>query len=338
VSLSPTDTPDPAPEQPTATLEPPTATHEQPTATPTSPPADTPEPTADLPSDTPEPPGATVTTAPTETPVPADSPEPTASPQGFALQGVGFSTPESILYDPEADLYLVANINGDPAAKDGNGFISRVSPSGELLALRWIDGQAEGMTLNAPKGMAVSGQVLYVADIDTIRLFDRGSGAPVGEVVIAGAVFLNDVAAAGDGTIYVTDSATGLVHMVSPDGSFEQLEGVQLDGPNGIFVADQAILVTAGGGLIVEVGSGGQVTPLHQAPAGGLDGLIVLDDGSILVSSWQGSAVYLIDSVGQASELFAGVDAPADIGFDTARRLVLIPRFQDDLVEARPLP
>jgi DNA-binding beta-propeller fold protein YncE len=184
----------------------------------------------------------------------------------------------------------------------------------------------------------VSGSVLYVADINTIRLFDRASGAPVGEVVIAGAAFLNDVAAAGDGTIYVTDSATGLVHMVSPDGSFEQLAGVQLEGPNGIYVADNAILVAADEGLIVEVGAGGQVTPLRQAPAGGLDGLILLDDGTILVSSWQGSAVYLIDSVGQASELFGGVNAPADIGFDAERSLVLIPRFQNNMVEARPLP
>ena len=94
--------------------------------------------------------------------------EPPATSQGFVLSGVGFSTPESVLYDPEADVYLVANIHGGPSARDGNGFISRLSPEGEVIALKWIDSAAEGVTLDAPKGMALVGERLFVADIDVV--------------------------------------------------------------------------------------------------------------------------------------------------------------------------
>ena len=104
------------------------------------------------------------------------------------------STPESALHDPEADVYLVSNINGGPGDRDDNGFISRVSPDGQVLDLKWIDGADPGVTLHAPKGSAVYGDRFYVADIDVVRRFDRTSGAPLGAWAVPNAGFLNDVA------------------------------------------------------------------------------------------------------------------------------------------------
>ena len=129
----------------------------------------------------------------------------------FELRNVGFRTPECVIHDVDRDVYLVSNINGNPGGKDGNGFISRVSPTGEVLALKWIDGAASGITLHAPKGMAIVGDRLYVADIDTLRVFDAATGASEESVRIPAAVFLNDVSAAPDGTVYVSDTAVGMV-------------------------------------------------------------------------------------------------------------------------------
>lgn len=275
---------------------------------------------------------------------PTVMPTPETSAQGFLLEGVGFKTPESVLYDPEADVYLVANINGDPSDKDGNGFISRISPEGKVLALKWIDGAAESatpFTLHAPKGMALSGDRLFVADIDVVRVFDRERGDWLDEVPVEGARFLNDVASGSDvataeeGTVYVTDSGTGVIHRIMPDGSVEQVG--QVPSPNGIQVHGETILVTGGSNQIFRLGDDGTLTPEYETPAGGLDGLILLNDGSVLVSSWTGSAIYRFDADGQVTELFSGINAPADIGFDTKRNVVLIPHFEDDRVEARPL-
>jgi sugar lactone lactonase YvrE len=251
------------------------------------------------------------------------------------IEGAGFDTPESVLYDPEGDVYLVSNINGGPGAKDGNGFISRISPDGEVLALKWIDGEAEGVTLNAPKGSALAGDELFVADINTVRIFDRSTGAPVGEVAVDGAAFLNDVAAAEDGTVYVSDSGAGTIHRLAPDRSVELL--AQLGGVNGVFVHD-GTLYAAAGAAIYRVGDDGQPVSEHDVPNAGLDGLILLDDGAVIVSSWGASAVYLIDADGQVSVLFGDLPAPADIGYDAQRQYVLIPFFNGNKVEARPLP
>jgi len=303
----------------------------EPTATPVS---KAPSPTATA---TPVPPTATpLPPTPTATLLATPTEEPPAAPQGFMLSGVGFSTPESVLHDPETDVYLVANINGDPSARDGNGFISRVSPEGEVIALKWIDGEVEGVTLDAPKGMALTGERLFVADITVVRVFDRGSGDSLDEIPVEGATFLNDVAAAEDGTVYVTDSGTGVIHRIRPDGTLEQAG--QTKNPNGIHVRGETILVTGGSNQIFRLGDEGALTPEYETPTGGLDGLILLDDGSVLVSSWDGMAVYQFDADGQVSTLFSGIKSPADIGFDSQRRLVLIPHFEDDQVEARPLP
>ncbi len=94
----------------------------------------------------------------------------------------------------------MANIDGNPSEADGNGYISRVSPDGEILDLKWIDGSSGGVDLSAPKGMAISGGLLYVSDITEIRLFDANTGAPKGMVAVPGATFLNDVAAGPDGS------------------------------------------------------------------------------------------------------------------------------------------
>ena len=59
-----------------------------------------------------------------------------------------FQTPESVLYDPVADVYLVSNINGDPTAKDNNGFISRIGPDGTVMAAKWIAGGQGDVTLD----------------------------------------------------------------------------------------------------------------------------------------------------------------------------------------------
>ena len=69
-------------------------------------------------------------------------------------------TPESVIYFQEKDVIYVANINCDPSAKDGNGFISVLNPVGSVKNLEWIK------NLNAPKGMAIFKGKLYVADID----------------------------------------------------------------------------------------------------------------------------------------------------------------------------
>lgn len=261
---------------------------------------------------------------------------------------LGFDTPESILYDADMDIYLVSNVGGDPFEADGNGFISQVAPTGEVMDLKWIDGAAEGVTLDSPKGMAIVDGTLYVADMDTVRLFDAVSGAPSGEVTVSGASFLNDVAAAPDGGIFVTDSGfnpgfegsgTDAIYHITPEGDLETvLASTELTNPNGITVLANGnlLVVPFGAAAVYTVSPEGDILSSETFPTGSLDGVIVLDDGTTLISSWETSSVYR-GSGGDYQAIIEDVPSPADIGFDTRRDRVLIPIFNENRVIIQPI-
>ena len=275
------------------------------------------------------------------------------SQETITITEVGFSTPESILHDRVADVYLVANINGSPFAEDDNGFISRVAPDGSVLALKWIDGANAQTTLNAPKGMGIRGDTLFVADITALRLFNRNTGEQIGSWGVPGSTFLNDVTVDATGTVYVSDSGlragpegfepagTDAVYRFAADGAPQQvISGDTLGRPNGLVPADDGlVLVTFGSGamMLVNTGTGSAVT-LAKPPAGQLDGVVRTADGSLLISSWESQAVYRLDDAGVFSIVVEGVESPADIGYDASRNRVLIPLFSRDEVRLVPIP
>ena len=264
------------------------------------------------------------------------------------LHDIGLATPESVLYVAGTDTYLVSNINGAPLDKDGNGFISKLAPDGSVIDLTWIDGAAAGVTLDGPKGMAIAGGVLYVADITALRMFDATSGEPVGSVEVPGSTFLNDVAAAPDGTVYVTDSgldaqfqATGTDAIYAyKDGSLAPvIGGPELDHPNGVTVLPSGALLVVpfGGSKAMYQVANGTVSDTQALPVGQLDGVVLLPGGDVLVSSWQASSVVRVSPDGSSVTVASGTPAPADIGYDSARNRLLVPLFNDDAVQIVPL-
>src|SRR5688572_28885431 len=139
---------------------------------------------------------------------------------------VGFNVPESVRYDAELDVYYVANINGNPSQKDNNGYIARVRADSTGVMTVLVEGGKGGARLNAPKGMALRGDTLYVADIDMLRMFNRRTGEVLEAVSLRenNATFLNDVAIGPDG-VYISD--TGIL--------FDAQGGMTHPGVNRIF-------------------------------------------------------------------------------------------------------
>lgn len=265
----------------------------------------------------------------------------------FELRDVGFATPESVLHDSVADVYLVANIHGGGRDRDDNGFISRVSPDGEVLELKWIDGAHEQVRLSAPKGMAVIGDRLFIADIDSVRIFDRRSGAPLGAWSFDGASSLNDLSAARDGSLYVSDmgpgpDASGFGGIVRFDTAGVPTVVVTddvIDGTNGVVATDDGLVtVTYRGTRIARIDPSGAVTDIARLPAEKNDGVIALPDGSYLVSSWESAALLRVGADGTVSAAIEPLTTPADIGHDARRNRVLIPSFQGHTLRVQPLP
>lgn len=288
-------------------------------------------------------PGATTTPPPK--PAAADAaPAKPAAPQVITVEG--FQTPESVLWDDQAGAFLVSNIHGKPGDKDDNGYISQVSraPDAKVTTEKWIDGAKPDVTLHAPKGMALLGDTLYVADIDAVRMFDRKTGAPKGEVAIKGAMFLNDLVA-GDGVVYASDSGIDAEFKPTPnqaiyelrDGKAKQLaKGEELGAPNGLAIADGELwVVTFASGELYKL-KDGKRDAVEKLPKGALDGIRVGADGTLYVSSWEGQTIFH----GKPGSWTAGptIKSPADFELDAERSLLVVPLFEENRVEMHEVP
>lgn len=249
----------------------------------------------------------------------------------------GFATPESVLWDPQADVYLVSNISGDPTGVDDDGFISRVQPDGTIESLRWIDGKRDDVELSAPKGSCLSGALLLVTDITHVRRFDRSSGAAKGAIALAGAQFLNDLVCDAKGRAWVSDMATGTIHRIDDVNADGVAVELAVPGVNGLALDGEGRLWAVAEGELFRVESGARVD-VQKLPSAGLDGIVVRPSGSILVSSWDAHAIFETTPAGEPRYLYDGLESPADIGYDAERKRVLIPLFMTNEIIARELP
>ncbi|MHB1310975.1 MAG: SMP-30/gluconolactonase/LRE family protein [Gemmatimonadaceae bacterium] len=266
----------------------------------------------------------------------------------------GLKTPESVRYDAAQDLWFVSNINGNPSVKDGNGFILRLQADGRAMdSLPFIESGKNGVVLDAPKGMALVGDTLWVADITAVRAFNARTGAPLASIDIKGATFLNDIVAGPDGSIYITDTgvrfdAKGQLSHPGPD-RIVQVIGSEYKtvasfdgapGPNGIAydAANQRFLINAFASRNFYAWKPGMAKPDSVGVgAGAGDGLEVLADGRALYTSWADSSLSVFAN-GASTTLIKGFASPADIGYDTKRNRVAVPLFNDGRVVILQMP
>jgi sugar lactone lactonase YvrE len=306
------------------------------------------------------PPDSTVAAAPAPAPAtpPVTPPAAPVPPTPSATKVVaveGFLGPESVLHDTVQDIYFVSNINGSPVAKDNNGFISRVRPDGAVENLKFIEGGRTGVTLHAPKGLALNADTLWVADIDAVRAFNAKTGASVDSVSLSklGAVFLNGIAVTPTGALYITDTGikfddVGNVLHPGPDRIFRigpdravtvAVKGDTLGRPNGIAVdptGKRFVIVQFGGRAVLGWKPADRAPSVIARGAGAFDGVVVAH-GRILVSSWNDSTVASYET-GQEVKVVTGVYGAADIGYDAKRNRLLIPLLPANRVEVWQLP
>ena len=271
---------------------------------------------------------------------------------GILVEGE-FRRPESVEYYAAEDVYLVTNINGSPDLADDNGFISKISPEGELLELKWLDGTRPEVHLDAPKGTAIVGDILYVADMDNVHRFKLPGGKQLSSVNIKGSVFLNGLTTGENGSVYVSDSGmtwsvgeggfvsttTDAIYQVHQDSTYSVVyQDKDMGWPNGLIKHKngEMTVVTYGSGEAFRLDKSGKRHDLPKPPSGGLVGLVEMEDGSWITSSWSGKAIYRYKD-GNYSIVLDKVQSPSDIGYDPKRNRLLIPLFMVGKVLIYPL-
>jgi len=208
----------------------------------------------------------------------------------------GLANPESAALAADATFLYVTNVNGEGDARDGNGFISRVSTSGEVLQREFATG------LNAPKGIMVGGDALYVADIDQLVVLDAASGAVRRRVPAPGALFLNDLTFAPDGQVLIADSASRRIYAVRTDTAEVWLEDPLLDSINGFLPEPHRLVVTTMAGRLLAIDYSTRAITVLAEGLGEADGVAPLSDGRYLVSAWPGQ-MFVVSADGSHEQI-----------------------------------
>jgi sugar lactone lactonase YvrE len=258
-----------------------------------------------------------------------------------AWQATGLDGPESAVFDPGAGVLYVSNVNGEANAADGNGYISKLSPQGEIQEKEWVSG------LNAPKGLALHDGKLYVSDIDELVVIDTASGEITARHEAPGATFLNDVTAHEDGRVFVSDMMENQIWVLQGDQFEMWLQDEALENPNGLLAEQDRLVVGAWGkpkedfstdvpGHLKAVDyESKEITSIGPGdPIGNLDGVEPDGQGGYLATDWFSGGLYRIGDDGKAEMLMDLNQGSADHEFVESESIAVIPMMIDGTVDA----
>ena len=227
--------------------------------------------------------------------------------------------PESVLPDVKKKTLYVSLIDGGPWLSDGKGGVGKLSRDGKQYNPDWITG------LNAPKGMGMTGNRLYVADMADVVVIDKRKGKIVKSIAINNAQNLNDVTISDKGIVYVSDSKTGRIWRI--ENGIPTLYLDTLKGLNGLKAIGNELYIGAGKSFLKSDINKNirKVAELSQS----IDGIEPVGNGDFILTSW-GGYIYYVSANGNVETLLdTHLDKKnsADIGYDSKNRIVYIPTF-----------
>lgn len=263
-----------------------------------------------------------------------------ASTPAAATENQPLDAPEAAYWHAESQTWLVSSLGGGLSlARDGIGWLSRYDAQGRLLDPRWIDG------MDAPTGIASVGNLVYVADRAGLHEIDAAQAKRIRTIPIPGSLFLNDVAAAPNGVLFVSDFEANRIYRLDQDRKPEiWLEGEQLQNPNGLVVDGDHLVIATWGPMTdpatFAVKHPGTVLRAHLAskaleplgdgkPIASFDGIVKAGD-DYFATDWPGGRLLRISKTGEVREVLTGFHQLADLGFQPTGRILGMPVMSDN--------
>jgi sugar lactone lactonase YvrE len=262
--------------------------------------------------------------------------------QGVMQKITGLKTPESVVQAKNGKIY-VSEIN--VFGKDGDGQITVIENGKPRLFATGLDD---------PKGLAIIGKTLYVADktkiiqIDMdgkLQTFVPSSAFPVTPI------FLNDLEADPQGNLYVSDSGDlfgsgkgGAIYKINPKGEVNLLisdkQDARVKAPNGLLADDTGkvlLYVDFASGILYSLNTETKTLNDVAEGFGGGDGLLHRSEGTMYVSDWKGGKVFSVTTKGDVALVKDGYQSAADIAITKDEKYIMVPDMKAGELDFIPL-
>jgi hypothetical protein len=244
--------------------------------------------------------------------------------------GKVFDIPESVLFDDS--ICYISCVAGYPTTKNDSGYIAKISSNGDIIDKYWIE------NLNAPKGMGVFDELLYVTDIDQLVIINRFSGELLEKIDVPGAKFLNDIDISPNGVVAFSDMMDKAVYLYKNNSVELLIKNEELNYVNGINWNVNGLFAGMNG-AVIKIDTTAKTYKKFIVVKGGIDGLEQIDETTMLISDWAGK-VQVVSTNADAVELLNFTDEKynaADIDFCPKQSVIYIPTFFGNTVAAYQL-
>ena len=267
-----------------------------------------------------------------------------ASPLLAQITVTDLASPYSFVSDAAGKEYFISSVNGEPDARDNNGFITKLDANGKIIDRKFIQGGLGDITLHAPKGMALVDHVLYVADLDMLRGFDASTGKPVVTIPMppasshlnrASTAQISDVTFDGKGLLYCSDQPGNTIYRVdlATQRVTVLVSSKVLAGPSGVAVhpkTGQIMVVSWDKGKIFEISPEGVVTEIFSngffsARFQNLRGVDFDRWGNMYMSDFTTGKVWRMTWDKRFQVIAEYLPSPGDLSIDRTNNLILVP-------------
>jgi sugar phosphate isomerase/epimerase/sugar lactone lactonase YvrE len=252
-----------------------------------------------------------------------------------------FDAPDQAVWHAPSRTWFVSNLGGGISLKrDGYGWITRLDASGAVLTARWLEG------FDAPSGMVTTDETLYVCDRDGLIEVDIASGSVRKKHLLPEGKFINDVARASNGDLYVSDFSANRIYQISKGGKPEVfIDDPRLDTPDGLLMVGNNLIVATWGpitnsatfetsrlGTMLSVDlNTKKIRPYKgEGEIGNLEGLTHVD-GTIYVTDWMRGALMRETATGW-EDVLTGLKNPTDPGYAPELGIIAVPEHTGNRV------
>jgi sugar lactone lactonase YvrE len=255
----------------------------------------------------------------------------------------GLKTPESAVQAKDGRIFI-SEIS--EFGKDGDGQITMIDNTGKASVFI--------SDLDDPKGLAIIGDNLFVADKNKIIKITPDGATSVFAAASAFPTtpqFLNDLEADPQGNLYVSDSGDimgsgkgGAIYKIDANGKVTLLidgkQDARVMAPNGLLADDTGNVL-----LYVDFTSGILYSYNQQTKAltdiaegfGGGDGIVHHSNGTMYVSDWKTGKVFGVNTQGDVSLLKDGYQSAADIAITKDEAYIMMPDMKAGELDFIPL-
>lgn len=250
-----------------------------------------------------------------------------------------YDAPDQAVWHGPSSTWFVSNLGGGISLeRDSYGWITRTDAQGKVIDPFWI-GKEEGM--HAPSGMIITTDYLYVCDRDGVHKVDIANQKISAFYELPGGEFINDIAMAENGDLYVSDFFGNRIYKITADTQAVEvwLETEDLQTPDGLYMETGQLIVAAWGPLSTpgtfETSRPGDLLSIDLktkeittlvSQVGNLEG-VTKAGKYYYITDWAAGKLIKVDPEKQTVDtLISGLSHPTDPGYSAEQHVLAFPQ------------